>query len=195
MNSRRNKTELVLCIYPSAKGFGYAVFEGPRSLVDWGVKGVYGENKNAQCLRKVRELLAFYRPDVLVTEGYKGAGSRRGSRIRELIDAITALAAKEDVACTSFSRTDVRNCFGSTAKREIAQSIAREFTELEPRLPPVRRIWMSEDARMNIFDAVALGMTFFHTKGRRIGRRECGAPPPRTGAPDPPVFPQFGGGR
>ena len=82
-----------------------------------------------------------------------------------------------------------------TAKREIAQSIAREFPELEPRLPPVRRIWMSEDARMNIFDAVALGMTFFHTKGRRSGRREYAAPPPHPGAPDPPVFPQFGGGR
>jgi hypothetical protein len=26
---------------------------------------------------------------------------------------------------------------------------------------------MSEDARMNIFDAVGLGMTFFHAKGKR----------------------------
>ena len=95
-----------------------------QSLVDWGVKGVHGERKNAQSLRKMRELLAFYRPDLLVTEDYKGAGSRRGSRIRELIDAIAALAAKEGVACTSFSRTDVRTCFGLTAKREIAQSIA-----------------------------------------------------------------------
>ena len=167
MNSRRNKSELVLCIYPSAKGFGFAIFEDWRSLVDWGVTGVHGKKKNAQCLRKMRRLLAFYRPDVLVTEDYKGAGSRRGSRIRELIDAIAALAAKEGVACTSFSRTDVRTCFGLTAKREIAQSIVQEIPELEPRLPPVRRIWMSEDARMNIFDAVALGMTFFHTKGKK----------------------------
>ena len=167
MSDRRSKGEFVLCIYPSAKGFGFAVFEGSRSLVDWGVKGVHGERKNAQCLRKMRGLLAFYRPDVLVTEDYKGAGSRRGSRIRALIDAIAALAAKEGVACTSFSRTDVRTCFGLTAKREIAQSIVQEIPELEPRLPPVRRIWMSEDARMNIFDAVGLGMTFFHAKGKR----------------------------
>ena len=66
-------------LYPSAKGFGFAVFEGSRSLVDWGVKGVHGERKNAQSLRKMRELLAFYRPDMLVTEDYKGAGSRRGA--------------------------------------------------------------------------------------------------------------------
>ena len=79
----------------------------------------------------------------------------------------TDVAAKRGVASTSFSRADVRACFkhvGARTKREIALAIAREFPELEPRLPPVRRIWMSEDARMNIFDAVALGMTFFHTK-------------------------------
>ena len=167
MSDRRSKGEFVLCIYPSAKGFGFAVFEGSRSLVDWGVKGVHGERKNAQSLRKMRELLAFYRPDMLITEDYKGAGSRRGSRIRELIDAISDLAAKEGVASRSFSRAEVRDCFGLTAKRAIAQSIAQEFPELEPRLPPVRKIWMSEDARMNIFDAVALGMTFFHAKGKR----------------------------
>jgi hypothetical protein len=115
----------------------------------------------------MRELLAFYRPDMLITEDYKGAGSRRGSRIRELIDAISDLAAKEGVASRSFSRAEVRDCFGLTAKRAIAQSIAQEFPELEPRLPPVRKIWMSEDARMNIFDAVGLGMTFFYAKGKR----------------------------
>ena len=94
MSDRRSKIEFVLCIYPSAKGFGFAVFEGSRSLVDWGVKGVHGKKKNAQSLRKVRELLAFYRPDVLVTEDYKGAGSRRGSRIRQLIDAIGTLRSE-----------------------------------------------------------------------------------------------------
>ena len=164
MSDRRSKIEFVLCIYPSAKGFGYAVFEGSRSLVDWGVKGVHGEKKNAQSLRKVRELLAFYRPDMLITEDCKSAGSRRGSRIRQLIDAIDTLAAKERVAIASSSRAAVRDHFGLTSKRRIAEAITRDFPELEPRLPPIRRIWMSEDARMNIFDAVALGMTFFHTK-------------------------------
>jgi hypothetical protein len=167
MNDRRSTSELVLCVYPSAKGFGFAVFEGPRSLVDWGVKGVHGEKKNAQSIRKMRELLDFYRPDVLVTENYRGGGSRRGSRIRQLIDAITVLAAKERAAIASFSRAEVRDNFGLTSKRRIAEAITRDFPELEPRLPPVRRIWMSEDARMNIFDAAALGMTFFHTKEKK----------------------------
>ena len=164
MSDRRPKGEFVLCIYPSAKGFGFAVFEGSRSLVDWGVKGVQGQRKNTQSLRQIRELLAFYCPDIVVTEDYKGLGSRRGSRIRQFIDAIGTLAAKERVAIASSSRAAVRDHFGLTSKRRIAEAITRDFPELEPRLPPIRRIWMSEDARMNIFDAVALGMTFFHTK-------------------------------
>jgi Holliday junction resolvasome RuvABC endonuclease subunit len=170
MNDKRQNGELVLAVFPSARGFGFAVFEGSRSLVDWGVRGIHGERKNVQSLAKVQELLDFYRPDLLVVEDYKGAGSRRAKRIEGLIGAITDVATKRRMVSASFSRADVRACFshlGARTKREIAQAIAREFPELEPRLPPVRKIWMSEDARMNIFDAVALGMTFFHTKRQR----------------------------
>jgi Holliday junction resolvasome RuvABC endonuclease subunit len=169
MIHKRSSAELVFAVFPSTKGFGYVVFEGPRSLLDWGVKGARGGRKNAQSLQRIRELLIFYRPDVLVLEDYEGRSSRRAKRIQQLIDAITALAAAEGVATTSFSRAEIRACFsptGSTTKRHIAEAIARKFPELEPRLPPVRKIWMSEDARMNIFDAAALAMTFLDTKSR-----------------------------
>ena len=120
--------------------------------------------------QKIRELLAFYRPDVLVLENCQGRGSRRATRIQTLINLMTAHATEVGMATAFFSRAEVRACFsstaGSTTKRQIAESIAREFPELEPRLPPVRRIWMSEDSRMNIFDAAALGITFFHSRSR-----------------------------
>jgi hypothetical protein len=114
----------------------------------------------------MRELLTFYRPDVVVLEDYEGHGSRRARRIEILINLITAHAHGEGMRTVSFSRADMRACFGQTSKREIAEAIVREFPELEPRLPPVRKIWMSEDRRMNIFDAVALAITFFNSKSR-----------------------------
>jgi Holliday junction resolvasome RuvABC endonuclease subunit len=169
MIHKRSSRELVFAAFPSTRGFGYAVFEGPKSLVDWGVKSVRTRQKNLASLRKARELIAFYRPDVLVLEDYEGLGSRRAKRIQNLINLMTAHAAEERIAIASFSRSEVRACFsstGSTTKQRIAESIAREFPELEPRLPPVRRIWMSEDSRMNIFDAAALGITFFHSRSR-----------------------------
>jgi hypothetical protein len=39
---------------------------------------------------------------------------------------------------------------------------ARPNTKLRPRLPRFRKPWMSEDYRMSIFDAVRLGITYFH---------------------------------
>jgi Holliday junction resolvasome RuvABC endonuclease subunit len=169
MIHKQSSRELVFAAFPSTRGFGYAVFEGPKSLVDWGVKSVRTRQKNLASIRKVRELIAFYRPDVLVIEDYDGLGSRRAKRIQNLINLMTAHAAEERIAIASLSRSEVRACFsstGSTTKRRIAESIAQEFPELEPRLPPVRRIWMSEDSRMNIFDAAAFGITFFHSRSR-----------------------------
>jgi hypothetical protein len=166
MMHKRSKAKLVLAAFPSSKGFGYAVFEGSSSLIDWGVRGVYGAQKNRESLQKMRELLTFYRPDVVVLEDYEGHGSRRARRIEILINLITAHAHGEGMRTVSFSRADMRACFGQTAKRKIAEAIVREFPELEPRLPPVRKIWMSEDRRMNIFDAVALAITFFNSKSR-----------------------------
>ena len=164
MIHKRSSAELVLAVFPSTRGFGYAVFEGPKSLVDWGVKGVHSTQKNSESLKRIRELLTFYRPDVLVLEDYEGLGSRRAKRVEALIKSMAAHATREGMSTASFSRAEVRASFGLTAKRQIAEAIARDFPELEPRLPPVRKIWMSEDRRMNIFDAAALAMTFFDTK-------------------------------
>lgn len=169
MIRRASNPELVLAVYPSTKGFGYAVFEGAIMLVDWGVKGARGKGKNAVSLGKFRELLDFYRPDVLAIDDCKGERWRRARRIKALSDQMAAEAGQSGIASASISRADVRAFFSRSSartKRQIALAIARQFPELEPRLPPVRRIWMSEDARMNIFDAVALALTFFHKKHR-----------------------------
>ena len=166
IHNRSRSEKLVLAAFPSTKGFGYAVFEGQNSLIDWGVKSALGAQKNRESLQKMRELLTFYHPDVVVLEDYEGQGSRRARRIEILINLITAHAEREGMRTASFCRAEMRACFGLTAKREIAEAIVRDFPELEPRLPPVRKIWMSEDRRMNIFDATALAITFFNTKSR-----------------------------
>jgi hypothetical protein len=166
MTRKRTDAELVLAVFPSTRGFGYAVFEGPQSLIDWGVKGARCPQKNLASLQKIRELTAFYRPDVVVLEDYEGSGSRRAKRIGTLIDLVAAHATEEGVSTAFFSRAAVRARFGLKTKRQIAKAITQEFPELEPRMPPVRRIWMSEDRRMSIFDAVSLAITFFRNKSR-----------------------------
>ncbi len=168
MTNSSTEGGLVLAVYPSTRGFGYVAFEGPRFPIDWGVKRVRG-NKNTESIKKIAELLRFYRPDTLVLEDYRGRASRRARRIERLIDGAAELARCERIEPRSYSRDAIRRCFADTGrvnKYEIAQIIARQFPELGLHLPPERKIWMSEDPRMNIFDAAALALTFFHTRDR-----------------------------
>jgi hypothetical protein len=47
-------------------------------------------------------------------------------------------------------------------KHVVAEVIAQRFPEeLGFRLPPKRRAWMSEDSRIDIFDAAALALAYF----------------------------------
>ncbi|HET9410043.1 MAG TPA: hypothetical protein VFO39_22595 [Candidatus Sulfotelmatobacter sp.] len=46
-------------------------------------------------------------------------------------------------------------------KQEIASTVATRFPELLSILPPKRKPWQSEDYRMSIFDAAAVGIAYF----------------------------------
>jgi hypothetical protein len=62
------------------------------------------------------------------------------------------------------SKSAVKHAFAecpNQTKYEIAVAIGKRFPELAPRVPPFRKPWMSEDYRMSIFDAVALGLAIF----------------------------------
>ena len=52
-------------------------------------------------------------------------------------------------------------------KYEIAIAIAKRFPELAPRLPRLRKPWMSEDDRMSIFDAIGLAAAFFYVENKK----------------------------
>jgi hypothetical protein len=49
-------------------------------------------------------------------------------------------------------------------KHEVACAVAEHFPELASKLPPKRKIWNNEHYRMRIFDAAALGITYFNRR-------------------------------
>lgn len=163
MNSLSSQSIRVLAIDPSIRGFGFAVLEGPKRLIDWGVKSAR-QNKNAVSLAKVADLIRYYKPDVIVLENCERTGSHRCKRVQGLITAVIKLGAELKIRTRRFSPSQVRQAFadcGARTKHEIARAIADCLSELASRLPPLRRPWMSEDYRMNIFDAVSLALTFY----------------------------------
>lgn len=173
---------LVLSVAPVAKGFGYVLFEGEQRPVDWGVKEVRGRDKNRGCLRKAAAILDWYRPDVLVVEDM--AAARRAARIRELVPALRRLARRRGLRTAAVPRTEVRALFaplGARNKDAVAAAVCRQLPELEPWLPPPRKIWKSEDARMALFEAAALAFTYY---ARRRERRARPGGPERSGPPE-----------
>ena len=147
------------------------MLEGHKLLVDWGVRTVEG-NKNAGSIEKVAEMIAHYNPHVMVLEDTVTKGSRRSPRIKALTKRLIAVAESRAIKVALFSRKQVRRVFFGDAggtKYALAEIIAQRFPEeLGFRLPPKRRPWMSEDSRMDIFDAVALALVLRLKHAKRM---------------------------
>jgi hypothetical protein len=158
----------ILAVDLSTRGFGYAVFEGSRRLLDWGVTDIRTD-KERVALQKIAELIRRYEPAVFVVEDCGHAGSRRNLRIRRLTEQVLALVRRSGIKGYALPRVAVYRQFskrGAHTKYDIASTLAREFPVLTPRLPPKRKAWQSEDSRMSIFDAAALGYTYLARRCR-----------------------------
>lgn len=171
MRDGKISVKRVFGIDPATRGFGFAVLEGPEDLLDWGVRETRSGNE-ARLLAAVSRLIDTYQPDVVVLEDVLADGSRRCQRVRRLILNIRVIASSKRLAAVSCSRNSVREAFARQNRRvtkyQIATAIAGRFRELAPRLPPLRKPWMSEDYRMAIFDAAALALTFYAQKNAGI---------------------------
>ncbi|MGH9498163.1 MAG: hypothetical protein ACRD3L_03395 [Terriglobales bacterium] len=153
----------VLALDVSPCSFGFAVFEGHNELLDWGVKR-FRRSMNAVKMplrEKLAILLADWAPDVVVMKKPMTTAHGRVST------RILAIGKARRIPIRLLSRKEVRAAFPDCPqnKHQIASAIATRFPELAARLPPKRKPWQSEDYRMSIFDAAALGMTFFSRNG------------------------------
>jgi Holliday junction resolvasome RuvABC endonuclease subunit len=161
-------------MFPNTRGIGFAVLEGPTSLLDWGIKDVRKDrDKNAP--RVAKQLLISYQPDILVLEDPSGKDSHKRPRIRRLIPRIHRFATAESVETHRFGRQTIRQCFadaGASTKEQIATVIAARLPELQPHLPPKRKFWVTEHRRMGVFDAAALALTYYWSLFRKRRDRE-----------------------
>ena len=153
----------VLAISPSPRGFAFVLFQGPNQPFDWGVKEIRGKDKNVRCMLAIRKLLDKYQPTTIVIEDVI-ARTKRGFRIRSLLRATERLAKERNIRVFRYSRSDVKATFAAdnaNTRPAIAQVIAERIPAFSHRLPPTRKIWQSEDARQALFDAAALGITYY----------------------------------
>ena len=155
--------KLVLAFSPTSRGIGYAVFEGPQNPLDWGVKEARA-SKNAQCLKRVKEIIRFYGPDLIVIENEEKA-NRRGLRVHRLLKDIAVAAKQCNLTTYPISKVTIDGVFSqfqAHTKFQRAARIIEWLPELKLLTPRERKPWMSEDYRMGIFDAMTLALTYYY---------------------------------
>jgi hypothetical protein len=166
--NRLRKYAVVLSVFLNTRGLAFVLFEGPLSPFDWGVKEVRGRGKHGRCLAKVEAIFGRYQPDILVLQDTSPSGTVRAPRINHLNAAVAKLAEGRGIPVYAYSRDIVLSAFahlGAANKQGISEVIAKHVPAFERYVPPPRKPWMSEDARMGLFDAAALGLVFFQRAG------------------------------
>jgi len=165
MSSQTNDRR-VLALDVRPRSFGYVVFEGPDRLLDWGVrsfrKGV--NSVRVPLATKIAALMEEFDPAIVVTKEAPSRKKVNRAKSRRILDVIRHKASICGIQTRVFKRRTVKNLFGGQVrltKYQIATALAERFAELAPILPPKRKPWQSEDYRMSIFDAAALGVAYF----------------------------------
>lgn len=152
---------LVLAIHPCHDGFGWMVFDGPLSPVDWQVSAVgkkrKGADKNKRSLGRAEQVFEQFQPTVLVLEAFDET-SKRHKRIQALCRSIVAAATMRRIGVRIIPRSEIRSCFASTdgTRYAIAKTVAAYLPHIGYLLPRKRKPWESEPEVMALFNAAAL---------------------------------------
>lgn len=162
--SDRRRYDLILSTYLTARGMAWVLFEGPYAPVDWSVIDLRGVRKSQRCMQRFETVLEKYRPEAVVFEDASPTKSNRSRRIRTLNERMRGHAVGQGHSVAQFTRADIQRSFahlGAANKDAIARAISEQLPCFQQYLPPIRKPWMSEDARMGLFDATALAFLFY----------------------------------
>lgn len=160
--SKENQT--VLSLYPNRVGLGYALFNNPKELIEYGVNYVQPVS-NRKTMKRVREYIKHYKPDIVLVRNVNDRNTGSMKRIKKLIDLICNEAKRQNLEIHSYTRTQIKNVFdqfGATTKYEISQKIIEWYEELESQEFPKRNKWMEENPKNGVFDAVSTALTHWY---------------------------------
>lgn len=141
---------------------GFAVFETPIWLVDWGKRAMRADS----CSALIAQLIQRYGVSVVVIRGMRRGERRDTERVRKGLRAIRTVARRRSAQAVALGEKRFRNFFRQYdryTKFEIDALMAVVFPDLTSILPRPRKCFQPENRRMSIFDAVALGVAFLGT--------------------------------
>jgi Holliday junction resolvasome RuvABC endonuclease subunit len=157
------KNQTILALFPNRYGIGYAVFDTPDNLAEYGI-GYIQPVSNKKTFKRVKEYITYYKPNVIITRNINDQ-KKSSKRIEKLIDCICNEAKSQGLEIHSYTRTQIKDVFrqfGASSKYQIARKIIVWYKQLESYMFPERKRWMTENHNTGIFDAVSLAMTHYY---------------------------------
>jgi hypothetical protein len=140
----------ILGLASTAKGFAYAVTEGPRRLVLWGMQ----RGSRVAVPVHLSALLKKSRP--LFVSFDKAASDKKRTRGRMFTVHVQRTCESHRVMLLNAQAgRAVTKGRAAITKRSLAKAMVADFRELRFTLPEKRKAWQSEDERMGIFMALA----------------------------------------
>lgn len=165
----------VLTLDLRSSRFGYVVFEGPSTLLDWGTR-TYGDEQRSSLDMRLKNLQSSFAPSVILARLTTERHRFTQPKIRMAFPSLKAFAKRVLITVHLIDESKLRGFFSrgtKVNKHDIARMIANRFPELSWRLPPKRKPWQSEPTRQSIFDAASLGVFYF---AQQADKQETTAP-------------------
>jgi hypothetical protein len=151
-----------------ARRFGFAVLEGPRRLLDWGIRAYPTQPDKIFVVRKrILPVLRMFSPSAVILPR-QISSLKKCPGLKACRQMVRSEALRRSIQAEFVSKQELKQTFeqfGSTTKYEIASRIALMFPELTWKLPAARKPWQTEPHNQTIFDAIALGLTYFARSG------------------------------
>lgn len=169
----------ILAVDARRSRFGYAVFEGPARLLNWGASAIPPQLSRGAAMeaaqKRIASMLRLSCPVVIVVKRPRRTKKRSGVKPRPVLQAILRVASTFQIPVRFLHRRDVQEAFHSLDKQtkdEIAVALVNIFPELLSRLPPQRKAWQTEHYSMIIFDAIAIGCAYWQRNNTKDSEPE-----------------------
>jgi len=129
------------------------MFDAPDFVVDWGVARIEGKRVDAYLVR-LEAMIDRYAPDIIALPD--PADYRKSALRRQLAAALVRRTSLRRLLIRLVSKDEIRRTFPaqSRTKYDRAVFLTSVLPDLREILPPPRKLWTSEDARMYVFDAL-----------------------------------------
>jgi len=150
----------ILALEIRKSSFGYAIFEGPKRLLDWGGTSSSPLDRATRRMQNRFQVLLKQLPPVVIVVKVWRVETHHPKILRH----IEQEASNRLIPVHVISSHELREAFGIFSIRnndDIADVIARIFPELLFKLPRRRRPWRKEPRAMIVFVAVAVGFAFW----------------------------------